>query len=94
MHHSECPTSLNKGLIGDVCRGQLYPELDSALFNMEADCISSIIETEIGFHLLFCHNIFSAGEMKKEVALKEIQVQLNQHRQKKYEKKWLKSLLG
>lgn len=94
LQHSECPTSLNKGLIGDVCRGQLYPELDSVLFNMEVNCISSIVETEIGFHLLLCHDIFSAGEMKKADALKEIRIQLNQHRQKKYEKRWLKGLLG
>ena len=94
LQHSECPTSLNKGFIGDVSTGQLYPELDSVLFNMEVDQISSIIETEIGFHLLLCHDISVAGEMQKQNALKEITTQLNLHRQKKYEKKWLASLLS
>jgi len=61
---------------------------------MKTNCISSIVETEIGFHLLLCHDIFSAGEMKKADALKEIRIQLNQHRQKRYEKRWLKSLLA
>ena len=94
LQHSECPTSLNKGFIGDVSAGQLYPELDSVLFNMEVGQISSIIETEIGFHLLLCHEISVAGEMQKQNALKEITTQLNLHRQKKYEKKWLASLLS
>jgi len=94
LQHSECPTSLNKGLIGEVVQGQLYPELDSVLFNMTTGRISSVIETEIGFHLLLCHDIFPAGEMEKHAALKEIRLQLNLHRQKNCQKKWLNSLLS
>lgn len=94
LQHSECPTSLNKGFIGDVSRGQLYPELDSVLFNMKTDRISSVIETEIGFHLLLCHEVSDAGEMDSEKALQAISTQLNLHRQKKCEKKWLSSLLS
>jgi len=93
LQHSECPTSLNKGLIGEVSRGQLYPELDNVLFNMKPGDISSVVESEIGFHLLLCHEVFSASEMLKVDALKEISSQLNLHRQKKCEKKWIKSLL-
>lgn len=94
MQHSECPTSLNKGFIGEVSRGQLYPELELVLFNMEKDRISSVIETEIGFHILLCHEISVAGEMEKKKALKEIETQLNSHRQKRSEKKWLSGLLA
>ena len=94
LQHSECPTSLNKGFIGDVSRGQLYPELELVLFNMKENRVSSVIETEIGFHILLCHEISIAGEMDKKNALKEIEKQLNSHRQKKSEKKWLSSLLA
>jgi len=94
LQHSECPTSLNQGLIGEVSRGQLYPELDKVLFTMAKDCISSVIESELGFHLLLCHEISAAGEMEQAQALKEISAQLNVHRQKKHEKKWLSSLLS
>lgn len=92
LQHSECPTSLNQGLIGDVSRGQLYPELDNVLFNMQTGQVSSVVETELGFHLLVCHEISPAGEMDKEVALEQITIQLNEHRQKKLEKKWISSL--
>ena len=94
LQHSECPTSLNKGLIGEVSRGQLYPQLDDVLFDLAKNQISEVIETEIGFHLLLCHDIYEAGEMEKGSALKAITTQLNQHRQKKLEKKWISSLLA
>ncbi|MDA7746864.1 nitrogen fixation protein NifM [Psychromonas sp.] len=93
LQHSECPTSLNKGLIGEVTQGQLYPELDRVLFNMKTGRVSSVVETEIGFHLLLCHAITEAGEMTKADALKEITAQLNAHRQKKVERKWVRGLL-
>ncbi|MCW8997038.1 MAG: nitrogen fixation protein NifM [Psychromonas sp.] len=93
MKYSECPTSLNKGLIGSISRGQLYPELDEVLFMMQPQTISLVIESEIGFHLLFCHEISPAGEISQEDALQEICKQLNQHRKKKSEKLWLSRLL-
>ncbi len=93
QRHSECPTALNNGLIGDVSRGQLYAELDKILFNMQAKMTSNIIETEIGYHILHCHDITLASETSAEDALKEISKQLNLHRKKKGEKKWLNRLL-
>ncbi len=94
LQHSECPTSLNKGFIGNVSRGQLYPELDNVLFNMQPGRISSIVESEIGFHLLLCHEVSEAGEVEEQIALKEITEQLNQFRQKKAEKKWISQQLA
>jgi len=94
LQHSECPTSLNQGLIGDVTRGQLYPELDEVLFHLQPGHISAVVETEIGFHLLLCQQIIPAGEINKQEAIKEITSQLNLHRQKKAEKKWVSHLLA
>lgn len=94
LQHSECPTSLNNGYIGNVSRGQLYPELDAVLFNMKSNRVSSIVESEIGFHLLYCHGMTEAGEMEKQVALKEIRTQLNEHRKKKREKQWVSQLMA
>ena len=93
LKYSECPTSLNKGLIGDVTRGQLYPELDAVLFTMPAQTISAVVESEIGFHLLLCHKIYPGGEINQEDALKDIAKQLNLHRKKRCEKRWLSSLV-
>ena len=92
--YSECPTSLNQGLVGPVTHGQLYPELDLVLFNMQAQTISSVVESEIGLHLLLCHDIYPAGETPEVEAIDVILKQLNEHRRKKSEKKWLSSLLA
>lgn len=92
--YSECPTSLNEGVVGTVSRGQLYPELDLVLFNIMPNRISSIVESELGFHLLLCHEVYPAGETPQSEAIKEITKQINQHRKKKCEKKWLSSLLA
>jgi len=94
LAHSECPTALNNGLIGSVSRGQLYPQLDDVLFFMQAGTISPIIESEIGLHLLLCHEILPADELTETDAIKAICKQLNQHRRKKCEKQWLSSLLA
>lgn len=90
---SECPSALNNGLIGTVSRGQLYPELDNVLFLMQADTISSIVESEVGLHLLLCHDIIPAGRQSQQDALPIISEQINTHRRKKSEKKYLNSLL-
>jgi peptidyl-prolyl cis-trans isomerase C len=42
--HSECPTAMEEGKLGELKQGQLYPELDSVLFNMHEGDISQIIE--------------------------------------------------
>ena len=91
--YSECPTSLNAGLVGPVARGQLYPELDLVLFNMQPQTISSVVESEIGLHLLLCHEIYPAGETPESDAIEAVVKQLNEHRKKKAEKKWLSCLL-
>ncbi|MCG6200157.1 nitrogen fixation protein NifM [Psychromonas antarctica] len=93
LQHSECPSALNKGLIGNVTRGQLYPQLDNALFTLQVGTLSAIIESEMGLHVLLCHEIFPAGEQTEADALKAIRHQLNEHRQKKNERQWLKDLL-
>lgn len=51
--HSECPTALDGGSLGDVTRGQLYPELEAVLFGMAPGTVSEVVETELGYHLLF-----------------------------------------
>ncbi|MGB5446140.1 MAG: nitrogen fixation protein NifM [Psychromonas sp.] len=94
LSNSECPSALQGGLIGTVARGQLYPELDEVLFNMAAQAVSSVVESEIGLHLLLCHEIYPAGETEQADAVKEISKQLNDHRKKKQQKKWVSSLFA
>lgn len=94
MQNSECPSALSNGLIGTVTRGQLYPELDNILFLLPTQTVSSVVESEIGLHLLLCHEIYPPSELNQADALQEISKQLYEHRKKKQQKKWVSSLLS
>jgi peptidyl-prolyl cis-trans isomerase C len=58
--HSECPSAMEDGRLGTVPRGRLYPELDAALFSMPVGAVSWPIETELGFHLVWCEKVHGA----------------------------------
>lgn len=57
LKHSECPTSLNGGLLGTVPRGQLYTELEPVAFALQAGELSAIAESPMGLHLMLCDSI-------------------------------------
>ena len=59
--HSECPSALDGGSLGDIARGQLYPALEAVLFRMEEATLSEVIETEVGYHLLWLEKCIAAA---------------------------------
>lgn len=90
--HSECPTALEGGKLGELTAGKLYPELDTALFAMQEDEISDIIETEIGLHILYCEKINRAIKVPLSRARKKIRSILEQRQRKACQKAWLDKL--
>lgn len=89
---SECPTAMEEGRLGRVRPGQLYPELDQALFAMSEGGISGPIESEVGFHLLFCEKIHAAGELSFAQAEPKIRERLQQAHARRRQQAWLASL--
>lgn len=55
MVYSECPSALENGNLGWCEEGKLFPEITNALYSLEQDEISEVIETEVGFHLVSWH---------------------------------------
>jgi len=94
MKHSECPTALQGGLLGDVPRGQLYPELDAALFNMAEGEVSDILESPMGLHLLRCDGITPAAVLTLKEARGPIRTLLEQRRKRVCQGAWVKQLLN
>lgn len=94
MKHSECPTALQGGLLGDVPRGQLYPELDAALFEMGEGEISDILESPMGLHLLRCDAITPAAVLTLKEARGPIRTLLEQRRKRVCQGAWVKQLLN
>lgn len=55
--HSECPSAMEEGRLGTLPRGRLYPELDAMLFSLPERGISGPVESDMGFHLLWCEKM-------------------------------------
>lgn len=80
QRHSECPSAMQEGVIGRVKPGQLYPQLDQALFAMEEGALSEVLESEVGLHILYCENIHHAETLPFEQVSEKIRSWLEQKR--------------
>ena len=92
--NSECPTAMKDGLLGDIHRGVLYPELDAVLFSMQEGSVSEVIETEIGFHVLMCEKIKPGKITPRAKAEKRIHQIMQDRARHACQKAWLDQLKG
>jgi peptidyl-prolyl cis-trans isomerase C len=90
--HSECPTAMQNGSLGLVTPGQLFPALDEGLFKLDEGGISGVLESDVGFHLLFCERIEPARSVPFEQAREKIQAVLEKRRRREAQKDWIASL--
>ncbi|MEW8659708.1 MAG: nitrogen fixation protein NifM [Candidatus Thiodiazotropha endolucinida] len=90
--YSECPTAMEGGKLGEVKRGQLYPELDAMLFSMQENEISPIIASEMGYHILLCEMIKPAKRIPISKVKTKIREILEQRQRRNCQKAWLASL--
>lgn len=93
LKHSECPTALDGGKLGDLPRGKLYPELDKALFEMQAGEVSGVLESELGFHVLRCDAITEASVLGFDQAKQHIRKLMQAKRKRACQQGWVKELL-
>ncbi|EIC20846.1 nitrogen fixation protein NifM [Thiorhodovibrio frisius] len=91
-NHSECPSALQDGQLGTLTSGQLYPALDNALFEMVEGAISEVLESPLGFHLLYCEAISPAKTVPFEQARERIRQALTERRQGEMQKAWIAEL--
>lgn len=94
LKHSECPTALEGGKLGDLPRGKLFPELDKALFEMQAGEVSGVLESELGFHVLRCDTITAASALDYGQAMPHIRKLLEKKRKRACQQAWIKQLLA
>ncbi|MEH0834161.1 nitrogen fixation protein NifM [Pectobacterium cacticida] len=94
LRYSHCPSAMSGGVLGWVGRGILYPQLEEALFRLEAGQLSTGIETELGWHLLLCEQIRLPQPLPKADAIKRVRQQLTRRQQKQYQRQWLQQLIS
>ncbi len=93
LKHSECPTALEGGKLGDLPRGKLFPELDKALFELKAGEVSGVLESELGFHVLRCDAITEASVLGFEQAKQHIRKLMQAKRKRACQQGWVKGLI-
>ncbi|SDR78044.1 nitrogen fixation protein NifM [Pseudomonas oryzae] len=93
LKHSECPTALNGGLLGQVSAGALYPALEDRLFALAAGELSAVVESPMGFHLIRCESITPARRLSLEEALPRLRDRLQARQRKAHQRQWLERLL-
>ncbi len=94
MKHSECPTAMNGGFLGKLPQGQLFVDLDKTLFGMQEGEISDIVQSPLGYHILYCQAIHAAGPVGYKEAKPRIQEFLQKRRSRMCQKSWLSELTG
>lgn len=50
--YSECPSAQDGGSLGAFGRGDMVPEFDEAVFDLEVGDSSGVVETAFGYHLI------------------------------------------
>jgi peptidyl-prolyl cis-trans isomerase C len=93
LKHSECPTAMNGGVLGELPRGKLYPEIDAVAFALMAGQISDIVESPIGFHVVLCESIQAERQVALDEAKERIRTHLEGNRRSALQKAWVAGLL-
>ena len=90
--HSECPSALDGGKLGEVARGRLYPALERVLFRMQEGSISEVVETELGYHLLQLDKCFPSHVVPFSVVEDRIRGALDGRQRRKRQEAFLERL--
>lgn len=92
LQHSECPSALDEGQLGQVPPGKLYPSLDALLFQLEPGGIGGPVETEAGLHIIYCESVQPGSVIGLDEARDKIRTYLMAERRKARQKAWIQSI--
>lgn len=90
--HSECPTALEGGRLGEVPKGKLYSEIDGVLFELAEGEVSGPVESPIGFHILYCEKVHEAGTVAFDAVRSQVRERLQAQMAVRHQREWLKAL--
>ena len=87
--YSSCPSGQRGGNLGDFGRGQMVPEFDKAIFELEVNEVTKTpIKTQFGYHLIKLNSKSESTVMPyEEIAPQLTEMVLNEKRREAYEKK-------
>lgn len=92
LQYSLCATADKGGWLGELARGQLDPRLDDLLFRLPQGGVGGPVETELGFHLIFCERIQPAWTQPFSEVRESIQELLTERRRCDCQTSWIAKL--
>jgi nitrogen fixation protein NifM len=93
QRHSECPTAMRGGRIGLVRQGQLYSQLDAVLFRLRPGQLSEVVESDMGFHVVFCKSVEPPHTLSLQKATPHIRNTLAERIRETNRRLWIASLM-
>jgi peptidyl-prolyl cis-trans isomerase C len=82
--YSSCPSKANGGSLGDFGRGQMVPEFDTAVFEMEVGTVTATpVKTQFGYHLIKLNSKTESTTASYEEVKDTIKAALTQEKQQK-----------
>ena len=90
--HSTCPSKDAGGDLGNFTRGQMVPEFEEAVFNMNNGEVSGPVKTQFGYHLIKLENLQPSKESEYEEVKNEIEKSLMYQKQSEAYSKELHNL--
>ncbi len=94
MKHSECPSALNGGQLGEVDADTLYPELGEVLFRMRKGEVSDMVESPVGVHILLCEDVRPAGVAPLHEVRGSLAEKIQERERGRHTRRWIKQLLN
>ena len=92
LQHSECPSALDGGQLGQVAPGKLYASLDAVLFQLAPGQVGGPVETEAGLHIIYCEAVQPGCVIAYAQASDKIRAYLMAERRKARQKAWLQAM--
>ena len=84
--HSSCPSARQGGSLGEFGRGQMVPEFDQAVFDMDVGEVRGPVRTQFGYHLIRLDDKKTSGPVSFDQAAPQIKAHLlEEKRQKAYQ---------
>lgn len=81
--HSSCPSKENNGDLGIFYPGQMVPEFDKAVFDMEVGEISNPVKTQFGFHIIKLIEKIAEKESAFDDIREDLRMELLRQKQQK-----------
>jgi peptidyl-prolyl cis-trans isomerase C len=94
LRHSQCPTALDGGTLGVVKRAQLFETLEPAAFSLLEGEVSTVLESPIGLHLVYCEQVFPSGLLPFDEVCERIVEHLGDKRRRNAQRDWIRRIVG